>query len=251
MRNTRFLLTVLSVLFLAACGDKKSDVTADEASGEDVDVADVSSEPSKTAVLLWDASIFDGSTKEKKWLASYQFGNTLTLTGKEEENAEEKRTYVEVVGPDDKSGWINKALLAESSSVSVATADIPLYKNPDIMSVSTNSVKAGDILAVATEDKNGFYQVYGKEKVVKGFINSLEKLSSNAVDLKVSIFYQKALAAKTTEEQVKALQAIINDGSNASSAFYPVVQAKLYELVPEEVDDSGELEEPAESVEGE
>lgn len=97
------------------------------------------------------------------------------------------------------------------------------------MSVSSNTLKAGDIVAVSAENKNGFYEVFGKEKRVKGFINNLSLISSDPVDLKVALFYEKALAEKTSADQGKALQAIIDDGSNSSSKLYSLVQDKLEE----------------------
>lgn len=238
-------VAVLISLLISSCSGTKSD---ESGNSDSLATSANAAEPSDMAVLLWDAGIFETPGKDKKWIASYQFGNLLKLTGEKEENVEEKRVYVEVVGPDDKSGWINEALLAPSSTVGVATGDISLYKNPDVMSISSSNVKPGDILAVSTEEKNGFRQIYGKEKSIKGFINDAGKISADPIDLKVAVFYQKALASKTTEETIKALRAIRDDGSNSSSQFYTLVQNKLSEIDPEAEINDGDGEDAIDSV---
>jgi hypothetical protein len=236
--NYSTCLSAFLLLFVFSCGQKNdSDKKNDSTVSENIVSADTISQApalANKAILLWDGGIISmPSTKEGKWVATYQFGNTLTLTGKSEENKDDKRTYKEVTGPDGKTGWINEYLLLPNATIGAAYTSVILYKNPDVMSVSTDKIKAGDLLAVSAEDKGGFRQVYGKEKKIKGFINSLDKISSAPLDLEVAIFYQKALAQKTSEDQLRELQAILDDPSNASSKFYALVRSKVDELNPE------------------
>src|SRR6478609_9790262 len=244
MKYTVILAGMLA--FLASCGGSKSEEKTASADSNFVSVNGNPSEAgsadedlSNKAVLLWNSSIISAASKEGKWVASYQFGNTLTLTGKKEENTTEKRTYVEVTGPDGKSGWINEYMVATNAKVGVATGDISLYKNPDVMSVSSDKIAVGDIIAISGEKKDGFRQVYGKEKKIKGFVNLFDQVSSDPIDLKVAVLYHQAMAKTSTDEQIKALQAIVSDQSNASSKIYNVVSGKLAELTGDGEGDGG------------
>ncbi len=237
MKYTIVLAGMLALL--SSCGgDKKEEKTASADSNfVSVNSSEGTSEEgsadenlSNKVVLLWNSSIISAPSKEGKWVASYQFGNTLTLTGKKEEVTAEKRTYLEVTGPDGKSGWINEYMVATNAKVGVATGDVSLYKNPDVMSVSSDKVAVGDIIAISGDKKDGFRQVYGKEKKIKGFVNLFDKISSDPIDLKVAVLYHQAMSKTKPEEQLAALQSIISDQSNASSRIYGVVQSKVSEL---------------------
>lgn len=234
--------------FLASCGGSKSDEKAGSADSNFVSVnaPENSSEAGSTdedlsgkAVLLWNSSTISLPSKEGKWVASYQFGNTLTLTGKKEENTTEKRTYLEVTGPDGKTGWINEYMVATNSKVGVAIGDVSLYKNPDVMSVSSDKVAVADIIAISGDKKDGFRQIYGKEKKIKGFVNLFDKISSDPIDLKVAVLYHQAMSKTSTDEQVKALQSILDDSSNSSSKIFGIVQSKLAELTGDGEGDGG------------
>ncbi len=241
MNHSTYVFALLAVIVIS-CGQKNdSDKKTDSTSSTTVVSPDSSAQTptlANKAILLWDGGIISQpSTKEGKWVASYQFGNTLMLTGKTEENSDDKRTYKEVTGPDGKTGWINEYLLLPNATIGAAVTNVILYKNPDVMSVSNDKIKPGDLLAVSAEDKGGFRQVFGKEKKIKGFINSLDKVSSTPIDLEVAVFYQKALAQKTPADQLKDLQAILDDPSNASSKFYSLVRSKVDELSDTETGD--------------
>src|SRR5690554_2369031 len=142
------------LMFTFSCNQNESEkLTQDintNSSEEDSEVIaeEVAAEEPVKAILLWNAGIVNApSAKEGKWVSSYQFGNSLVLTGKSEENKDDKRTYLEVTGPDGKTGWINEYLVIPNSNISVALTDISLYKNPDIMSISSVQIKQGSILA--------------------------------------------------------------------------------------------------------
>src|SRR6478752_3859964 len=87
---------------------------------------------------------------------------------------------------DEKTGWINEYMVATNAKVGVAIGDVSLYKNPDVMSVSSDKVAVADIIAISGDKKDGFRQVYGKEKKIKGFVNLFDKISSDPIDLKVA-----------------------------------------------------------------
>ncbi|HEY8401252.1 MAG TPA: hypothetical protein VIK89_08325 [Cytophagaceae bacterium] len=229
---------------------EKDEILAEAGSAYTNSTSEVVAEEAEStpkAVLLWNSGTYSApSTKEGKWVASYQFGNTFTLTGKTEENESEKRTYVEVIGPDGKTGWINQYLIVPNASVGVATSDVILYKNPDIMSVSSDKVKLGEIIAISSEEKDGFSEIFGKEKKVKGYINSKDKISTEPLDLKVAVLYNKAMAAASKEEQLAGLKAISEDPSNTPSIVYSLVSQKLDELMgvnkmDEELEEAGDM----------
>jgi len=244
MKYTVILAGMLA--FLASCGGSKSEEKTASADSNFVSVnstpaeaGSASEDLSNKGVLLWNSSIISAASKEGKWVASYQFGNTLTLTGKKEENTAEKRTYIEVTGPDGKSGWINEYMVATNAKVGVATSDLTLYKNPDVMSVSSDKISVGDIVAISGESKDGFRQIYGKEKKIKGFVNLFDNISSEPVDLTVAVLYQQALSKTSTDDQIKALQAIVSNQANATSKIYNVVNGKLLELTGDGEGDGG------------
>lgn len=233
--KTIITLTILASLFFACDSDKSKKETTQESneSGNTTSTNEEKLDYSNKAVLLWDGGIIDkANSKEGKWVSSYQFGNTLTLTGETEENTEEKKNYTEVTGPDGKTGWINDYLIVKNAFVGVVINEVVLYKNPDVMSVSNDKVKKGEIISVSAENKNGFREVYGREKKVKGFVNLIENISEDPLDLKVAVLFKKALWKKTVEEKTKELMSILDDPANSSSKVLEVVKSKLEEINP-------------------
>ncbi len=237
--KTLLIFPIVVALFFSCGSDnsKKETTNSDNVDEPNSSNSDNKTDHANKAVLLWDGGIIDKpNSKEGKWVSSYQFGNTLTLTGETEENTEEKKNYTEVTGPDGKSGWINDYLIVKNAYVGVVINDVVLYKNPDVMSVSNDKVKKGEIVSVSAEDKSGFREVYGREKKVKGFVNLLENISDDQLDLKVAVLFKKALWKKTIEEKTKELQTILDDPANSSSKLLEVVKSKLEEINPPSIE---------------
>ncbi|MFQ3575242.1 MAG: hypothetical protein SNJ77_02290 [Cytophagales bacterium] len=108
----KLALSLVTLFLIASCGEKNEKKTSTLVLGDNIDNKE--SEPMKVsnkAVLLWNSGIIDSPSKDGKWLATYQFGNQLTLTGNEKTVDDEKKTYLEVVGPDGKTGWLNTYLV--------------------------------------------------------------------------------------------------------------------------------------------
>jgi hypothetical protein len=99
------------------------------------------------------------------------------------------------------------------------------------MSVTSDVINKASIIVVSAENKNGFRMVYGKEKTMKGYINNLTQISYEPIDLKLALFYHKAMAKKTNEERIKALKILTSDDTNANSKLFSMVSEKLDELI--------------------
>jgi hypothetical protein len=231
-----------AALVFSACGGKKTETTDQDTTvveggeNDSISTENATNSGENKAVVLWNASILSmPSAKEGKWVASYQFGNLVELQGSEQLVEAEKRTYIQVMGPDGKSGWINKSLLAANAVVGVCVSNVSLFKNPDVMSVSGESVQAGTIVALSNEDKQGFRHIYTKEKKIGGYINNINQVSVDPLDLKVAVLYIKAMAAADDEAKKKALQAIIDETENSSSKLFPIVRGAMaaFETAPD------------------
>lgn len=232
MKSTFWAALACFLVLFSSCGDKNETKNSSLVLGNSTESeSSIPEKVSNKAVLLWNSGIIDSPSKEGKWKASYQFGNQLTLTGSEKTVDEEKKTYIEVTGPDGKTGWINSYLIEKNAIVAVCLSDITLYKNPDVMSISSDVVKAATIVAVSAEGNNDFFQIIGKEKKVKGYINNTTQLSSEAVDLKVAVLLDKSKGLAGLE-RINAMKALLDDPSNAGSKLLGIVESLVQSLEP-------------------
>lgn len=246
------LPTTLLILasFLFSCeGDTSSEATSEQASAEQPAVEGeaaaeestraVSSPTDDIGVCLWNqAGLRDkpGRGKDVKYLATISFGEVVTLTGESKEIPSEKRTYIELELSDGTKGWSNDYLFAVQAERAAALKEIDIYKRPELTTVTGKKFEQGDIFAVKTSDKEGWVEVFGKEKKPAGWARVTDgSYSVDEVDVTVAILLSRAASETDPQKQEETLKMIASNSTFAASPLMSIVDTKLAEVeaIPE------------------
>lgn len=238
------LITLLSVasflLLMVACGGEKT--PADN--GESTNKADTENNrmaPEKmdmgdgpVAVCLWPTvGLRDKPGRSgAKYITGIKFGETVKLTGEEEEIASEKRTYLKMELSDGKTGWANEYLFALNAKPVVATADIDVFKRPDLSTLTTEKIGSGTLFAVAeSEEKPGWAEVFTEEKKVAGWTQFNEDLfTEEPTDIALGKLIQEVKGMKSTTEKIKKLETLASSSAFSGSSLMPMVTEMLQTL---------------------
>ena len=227
--NLLYLL-LFAFLFFSACADQGT-----EQSSSSIQIDSISTEAptSQTdyAICLWNkVGLRDAPGRNAKYLETIQYGEQVELLGESQELSEEKRTYIKVRLSDDQEGWVNEYLFAINGVIGVANQLIEIYKRPDIMASSGKEFDRGEIAVITRSDKEGWMEILGKEKKKAGWIQEGDNLSTEEIDVETVVRYQLAMAEASSEEKLKALEAISTTDKYGGSVFLDLVQTQINSL---------------------
>lgn len=183
------------------------------------------------AICLWNkVGLRDAPGRNAKYLETIQYGERVELLGESQELTEEKRNYIKVKLSDDQEGWVNDYLFAVNGTLGVANQLIEIYKRPDIMASSGKEFERGEIAVITRSDKEGWMEILGKEKKKTGWIQEGDNLSTEEIDVETVVRYQLAMAEESSEDKLKALEAISNTSKYDGSVFLDLVQTQINSL---------------------
>jgi uncharacterized protein YgiM (DUF1202 family) len=206
----------------------KSDLAADSAAAAEAEPPQL-----QLAVCLWDQAGLrsqPGKGKDAKWITAINFGELVTMTGNSESPEGEDRTYIELELSDGKSGWSNGYLFATDALRAVAVQPVNLYKRPELATLTDDTYDRGEIFAISQKDRDGWYEVWGKEKDQSGWVRSQDGLSTDEVDVTVAILVDRAMEEKTPEDQESMLNNVVNNSTFRQSPLLSIVDEKLAEV---------------------
>ncbi|MEM7369546.1 MAG: SH3 domain-containing protein [Bacteroidota bacterium] len=191
------------------------------------------------AICLWnEAGLRDkpGRGKNIKYLETIKFGEVVTLTGNSETLEKEDRTYLEIELSDGKKGWSNAYLFAEQAERAAALKTMEIYKRPELTTITGKTFEQGDIFAVKVSDREGWVEVFGREKKKAGWARVTEgSYSVDEVDVTVAILLSRAKSESDPKKREETLNMIASNGTFAASPLMSVVDAQLAEIqaIPE------------------
>lgn len=216
----RYLL-LLTASLVWACGENSSSSKPPSATADSIPA-----QP-KMAISLWEqAGLRDkpGRDKSTKVLASINFGEKVLLTGNRAvDPADKDRPYVEVELADGKKGWTAENLLALNARRAVALDNLPIYRRPDLTTLGSDNVPKDTLIALQEGEKNGWIEFAGREKKVKGWIQSDARFSEDEVDVTVAIQLERALKEKDPDKQEALLAQIENNPTLRQSPLISLI----------------------------
>ena len=241
---------LICTMLFSSCGDdstsEKKDTSLVAKAEENAKEADEKHVEEVTTteygINLWAKnSIYDLPQKVegRKWLKSISFGRRMEIIG--DTTVSKKQSY-KVKLSEGSVGWINAYTIAKNAKIAIVTGTPKVYTDPDPLALSENNLSVGDLIAVYDEKVDKYYEFVTKKKESKGYIKGETSISFEEIDLEAGIVFAQSLAPEAKEDQMKKLEAFIENEEYKSSVFYKKANKKLSELsVPEELDDS-ELE---------
>lgn len=200
-----FVVTLFLIMVLTGCFGKKSE-------NKKVDY-------SKQAVCILDkASIREEPSKKAKWLSSLAVGETMTFEGEPVEDKDDPKTkYLKVNLSDGTSGYVNTYTVITGAYVGVISKAAPLYKRPDLLSVSERRFEMMDIIAVQ-EESEGFCLVVGENRSKSGWIEK-GSFKDSKEDVVTAVMLRKALKGREKTITSGEIHEIVNNLPYPSNYF--------------------------------
>jgi hypothetical protein len=230
---------ILFVAISSSCQKTQEDQTAQQVPQPVVE--EVKEIPS---VCIWDgASVRADASMKAKWVSAMALGEKVIWLGEEKiDSTDKNRRFLKLRLSDGTEGWSSEYVIATDAKPSVIYKEAPIYRRPDLLTVTEAVFEPMEIVAVTGTDDD-WIEVVGKENIKKGWIQS-KLVSTKDMDVAVSLLASKALGEKNKDKKKEKLQSIIGNTAFAGSIFIEDLELKLKELQPEEaeiqeVDSSG------------
>ena len=226
-----FLCLILSAAITSSCQKAQEQ---QEAQQEPTPVVEeVKEVPS---VCIWDgASVRADASMKAKWISAMALGEKVTWLGEDKiDSTDKNRKFLKLRLSDGTEGWSSEYVIATDAKPSVIYKEAPIYRRPDLLTVTETVFEPMEIVAITGTDAD-WIEVVGKEGKKKGWIQS-KLVSTKDMDVAVALLAGKALREKNKKKMKDKLQSIIDNVAFTGSIFIEDIELKLNELQPEEVE---------------
>lgn len=243
MKNLKFFFLTLFVSFvMVACGGEEN--TDNSNITDDVEVIDGdensgSNMSSNTAVSVWEGhSLRTEAGKGGKWIASISFGEEMAVIGDTVYDTKAKKAYANVELLDGKKGWARFDLIEYGGKLGAIKSENSLYSRPSVSNITDNKVDMAQLVVVVDKKDDNWTRIVGKNnksgKRAKGWILGNDALTTNEIDIAVSVMLSKAMSEGNPIKKKEKLQAILDNSSYAGTAFMGKVEEMANEADPME-----------------
>lgn len=188
------------------------------------------------SVCIWnEASVRADASRKAKWISAMALGEKVIWLGEEKiDSTDKNRKFLHIRLSDGTEGWSSEYVIATDAKPSVTYKEAPIYRRPDLLTVTDNVFEPMEMVAIVGADGD-WIEVIGKENKKKGWIQS-KLVSIKDTDVAVGLLAGKALNEKNEDKKKEKLQTILNNTAFAGSIFLEDIELKLKELEPEEAD---------------
>ena len=125
--------------------------------------------------------------------------------------------YLNIELSDGTVAWAAEFGLIINAKTGVIKDKVPIYKRPDLLTISDEEFSPMDILAI-TEENDDWLKVTGEKKKLKGWIKK-SYVSINEEDIAFALIAKRALAAKDDKPLLDKIQNILDNNPYPTSIF--------------------------------
>lgn len=175
-------------------------------------------------VCVWDkVPLRQKPEKEGKWLSALNLGETMDYQDKTVDAADKDRIYYKVKLSDGSEGWAPDYGLVANAVPGAITEECKLYKRPDMLTATTSEFHVAELVAV-TQEKDGWSEVVGVKKHLKGWIQT-SNISLNQVDISFAALAQKEVFNDKGEIAIDKLPEFLKNVPVQSSQLFSKLTA--------------------------
>jgi hypothetical protein len=184
-------------------------------------------------------AVWTEASNKSQWLSSLALGETVQLEGKPVKDMKDskQREYIKVKLSDGTSGYSSTGGIVQGAYVGVTQNPAKVYKRPDLLADTGQSLDVMAIVAVQ-EEKSDWLRVTGEEWGKSGWITK-DSIRKDKEDVVTAVILRKALRGKGTAISKEDLEKIITTVPDRDNYFVTKVLEKYQAL------DTTPLETPA------
>ena len=233
MKGTLIVLLclIVSVAFFSSCQKTQERQVAEQEPAPVVE--EVKEIP---AVCIWDdASVRTDASFKAKWISNMALGEKVIWLGTEKVDSTDKnRKFLKIRLSDGSEGWVWESAIATNAKPAVTYKEAPIYRRPDLLTVTDKVFNVMDMVAVVGSDGD-WIEVVGEKSEKKGWIQS-NLVSTEEIDVAVGLLAGKALSEKDETKKKEKLQAIVDNPAFSASIFMEDLKQQLNDAEPEDME---------------
>jgi len=171
------------------------------------------------SVCIWDGIAFrnepfrkSGTLSTLNLGESFYYLDTCTI-----DSTYRNQKYLQIELSDGSVGWAADFGLVINAKTGVVKSLVPVYKRPDLLTISNQELSPMDIVAI-TEKKDNWYKVTGEKKRLGGWIK-ISQISMNEEDIAFASIVKNKLAKKDDNSLLDKIQDILDNNPYPNSVF--------------------------------
>jgi predicted small secreted protein len=172
-----------------------------------------------TGVCIWDGiAIREKPSRNSELISTLNLGESFYyLNVNAEDSSYRNRKYLKIELSDGTVAWAAEFGLIIDAKTGVVKEKVPVYKRPDLLTISDREFSPMDIVAI-TEENDDWIKVTGEKKKLKGWIKK-SFVSFNEEDIAFSLIAKRELADSDDKPLLDKIQNILNNNPYPTSIF--------------------------------
>ena len=207
-----FAFIALFILFISCKSDKPKE-------SKSIKDTKLKVKEKVAGVCIWDGIAIREEPSRKALLIStlnlgesFYYLNTHAI-----DSSHKNQKYLNIELSDGTIAWAAEFGLIINAKTGVIKDKVPIYKRPDLLTISDEEFSPMDILAI-TEENDDWLKVIGEKKRLKGWIKK-PYVSVNEEDIAFALIAKRMLAAKDDKPLLDKIQNILDNNPYPTSIF--------------------------------
>ncbi len=170
-------------------------------------------------VCMWDGiSIREKPARNAPLISTLNLGESFYyLNTYATDSLHRDQKYLNIELSDGTVAWVAEFGLVINAKAGVIKERVPLYKRPDLLTISNEEFSPMDILAV-TEESDDWLKVTGEKKKLSGWIKK-SFVSVNEEDIAFALVAKRELAAADDKSLLDKIENILDNNPYPTSIF--------------------------------
>ncbi|UCH15223.1 MAG: hypothetical protein JSV22_04450, partial [Bacteroidales bacterium] len=170
-------------------------------------------------VCIWDGiAIREEPSRNSELMSTLNLGESFYYLNKSATDSSHKnQKYLNIELSDGSIAWAAEFGLIIDAKTGVVKEKVPIYKRPDLLTISNQEFSPMDILAV-TEESDDWLKVTGEKKKLKGWIKK-SFVSLNEEDIAFALIAKRELDSRDDKSLLDKIQNILENNPYPGSMF--------------------------------
>ncbi|MBN2347304.1 MAG: SH3 domain-containing protein [Bacteroidales bacterium] len=220
MNRIKFSLILFILFFLllslVSCSRKK---------GGDTSLPSGDNAKPVPAVCIWDGiNVRESPSISAKAFSTLSLGESLIYLGiTQADSASENLEYAKLELSDGALGWVAQSGIVENAYPAVIINAVPVYKRPDLLTISNETLNTMDVIAVV-EEKDDWVQFVSERKRRTGWVK-VSVISKTKEDIALAVLAGKRLKNSEGQPAYEAIENLLENNPYPNSIFVETLKS--------------------------
>jgi len=216
-RWIKFIIIQLIVLILVSCNEET----------EKAGTTERRAVPEVTGVSVWDRiSTKHQPVRNSPTATLLSLGETfLFLDSTAIDSSYKNMKFLKAQLSDSSVVWVYDFASVLHAKTAVITGEVPLYRRPDLMTITEENLEAMEIVAV-TEEWDDWVRVVNEKKEREGWIHQ-EFITYNTVDIAFSLLATRTLKEEEAEVRLTGLEDLLEKNPYPATIFLEEISLRI------------------------